>query len=259
MRQKGIAFLFSIFFSISFGMAVRAATPFPNDERTKKIFTQECLIKEGSDLVEEGRYDQAIAKYKEAAKPELFLHDYDEDRPNLLMAEALEFQSKYEDALLVIDNILKKYPDRKGYDESWDGKKLELNALINARNTKSPEPIYKHIGYLKEKYKNQLPPNAGTYSDVIASSIIRLYDHIGDFEKGAEFVNGFLKRCADGVTCKDNERKLAYTSKHPYFPIRAAFEQDKAEGFKGCVDAKPGGACMGRATKALIQSNHFPW
>ena len=261
MMQQRIffSFLFFLLLLIVSSTTGSAGAPFPNDERTKKIFAQERLIKEGRDLVEQGRYEEAIAKYKEAAKPELLLHPYDEDGPNLMIAKALEFQSKYENALLVIDNILNKYPGRQGYDENWDGKKFELKALINARDAKSPEPIYKHIGYLKEKYKNQLPPSAGIYSDSVASAIIRLYDHIGDCDQGAEFVNGFLKRCFDGITCKGDERKLAYTPKHPFFSIHEAFEQDKKEGFKGCRDAKPGETCMGRATKVLIQSDYFPW
>ena len=50
-----------------------------------------------------------------------------------------------------------------------------------------------------------------------------------------------------------------YKKLYEYLKVREAFEKDKAEGFKGCVGAKPGEACMGRATKTLIQSDYFPW
>jgi len=44
-----------------------------------------------------------------------------------------------------------------------------------------------------------------------------------------------------------------------YLKVREAFEQDKAAGFKGCANQKPGEVCMGHATKALIDSDYFPW
>jgi hypothetical protein len=50
-----------------------------------------------------------------------------------------------------------------------------------------------------------------------------------------------------------------YKFAYEYLKIREAFEQDKSEGRKSCVGAKTGEVCMGRATKALIQSDYFPW
>ncbi len=229
--------------------------PFGNDERTRKIFKQEQIIKEGSTLVEEGRYEEAIKKYKEALNPSVLNEERDKGNAIYYIEKVYKLQGKYEEALKELQWSINENSNGTG----WFDEKLELEALIKARDTNSTQPIYEHIEYLKKKYKDQLPPNAGAYSDIVATAIIRLYDHIGDFDGGIQFVEGFFKRCADGITCKGEERKLAYTPKHPYFPIKQAFLQDKAEGQPSCIDAKPGEVCMGRATKALIQSNYFPW
>ncbi len=102
-----------------------------------------------------------------------------------------------------------------------------------------------------------LPPKAyvSVYIPIITSKIIYLYDYIGDADGGIAFCDEVLKYW---------EKKSGYNlhrpgSKEPYFLVRQAFKQDKEEGFKGCLDAKPGEVCMGRAAKAVIQSDYFPW
>ncbi len=228
---------------------------FPKDERTQRIFKQEQLIHEGNVYVEQGQFDEALSKYNEALKPSVLNDERDKGNAIYYIEKVYKLQGKYEKALKKLQWSIDQNPNGKG----WINEKLELEALIKARDTNSPQPIYDHIEYLKKKYKDQLPPNAGAYSDTIAAAIIRLYDYIGDHDQGIEFVAGFLKRCADGLTCKGEERKLAYTPKHPLFSIKQAFEQDKTESFKGCINSKPGEVCMGKATKALIQSHNLPW
>ena len=222
------------------------STPFPNDTHTKKIFEQERLIKDGNDLVEQGRYDEAIAKYQEAMKPELLLHDYDIGPPIFLMSKALKFQGKYEEALHQINEVLKKHPDV--HEGNWHDQKLELEALIKSRDTGLPEPVYEHIKYLREKYKNQLPPvgysGYSGYSINIISPLIRLYDHIGDYDGGIAFIDELIAYYSNQKHGFD-PKKRKYDA--DVLKIREAFEQDKAEGKKG------------RATRALIQSDYFPW
>jgi len=258
-------------------------TPLPNDERTKKIIEQERLLEEGRHLTEQGYYDEAIMKYQEAMSPELLLHDYDIEPPIFLMSKAQKFQGKYEEALRNINEVLKKHPNVQ--EGNWHEQRLELEALIKARDTKSDEPVYEYIDYLKEKYKKQLPPQGylAGLSDIIITTIIRLYDHIGAYDKGINFVDEIVdqsysknKSLERAQTAKEALQKSSLGGKNQgryknlaeYLRIREAFEQDKAEGFKGCRDAKPqpqGGAdkpasiCMGRATKALIKSDYFPW
>lgn len=218
---------------------------FPNDDRMRKIVEQQELIEQGNRLVEQEQYDEAILKYKNAMNPELLLHDYDIGPPIYSMSKALKFQGKYEEALSLLDEELKKAPNIK--DGSWHEAKREIEALIRARDSHSSKPIYEYIQFLRTKYKQDLPPNASGYSDVIAAKIILLYDQVGDMERGANFVKEFLKSCVDGITCLGDDRNLAYTPRYSYYPIYQAFLEDIKENSHG------------RATKALMQSDRFSW
>ncbi|HTL47626.1 MAG TPA: hypothetical protein VL688_06130, partial [Verrucomicrobiae bacterium] len=226
-----------------------------NDEHTKKIFEQERLIKEGNNLVEQGHYTEGIVKYNEAMNPDLLLHDYDIARPVLLTADALKFNGQYEDALNQVKR-LKECPEMPSGQLPSPScyEKLELEALIKARDTNSTQSIYDYISYLEKKYKKILPPQMCVgWCDAVFATIARLYDHIGDYDEGIEFTDRFLqfyKKIGPGDP---------YQPANPHFQVKQAFLQEKTEGGTGCVAAKPGEACMGRATKALIQSDYFPW
>lgn len=257
MRKKIFFLLFFLTFyaEVSIASAQQSMTSSKIDEHTKKIFEQERLIKEGGNLVEQGRYDEAIVKYKEAMNPDLLLYDYDINRPILLTADALKFKGQYEEALNQVNRLKEcgDVPSNQLPSPSCYAK-LELEALINARDTNSPQPIYDCISYLKEKYKKILPPKTCTgWCDTVFSTVVRLYDHIGDYDAGIEFTEKFLK------FYKKIGPGNPYQSGNQYFQVKQAFLLDKAEGRHSCLDAKPGDACMGRATKALIQSDYFPW
>ncbi len=221
------------------GMPKRSSlTPFPNDTRTRKIFERRRFIEEGNDLGEQGLYDEEVMKYQEAMKPELLLYDYDVNEPTLLIAKVLKLQGKYEEALNQIKHLKecpKPPPNQLESPSCYD--KLELNALIRARDAASSKPIYEHIRYLVEKYKDILPPKMCIgWCDSIFSTIARLYDHIGDYNGGITFIDEILA-----------SPKLSERAKKEYSNVRRAFEEDKKQGTKG------------RATKALIQSDYFPW
>lgn len=220
---------------------------FANDDCTAKILKSANIYDEGRSLEKQGDYDAAIRKFQEAVQ---------ESYPSIPMAcgrydssgmarggieRIYQKQGKFELALKELQWHLERNP------EKYQDEKLELEALIKARDTKSTQPIYEHIEYLKKKYKDQLPPNAGAYSDTIASVVIRLYDHIGDYDQGIKFVEEFLRMCASGKTCSPDFEKYAYTIQNPYFQVKQAFEADKKTSSKG------------RATQALMQSNYFPW
>jgi len=169
----------------------------------------------------------------------------------------LKFQHKYEESLKRWQWFIDFNP--KG--NSWVPQKLELEALLEAQRTGNTATLYEHIKYLKERNQKWMPPKGyHTSTAGVASVIIQIYDHIGDQDGGIAFCDEMIRSCLNGISCKSAEtKKMAGTRRDPYFLIKQAFEQDKAEGFKGCLDAKPGDACMGRATKALIQSDYFPW
>ena len=257
--QTGFVIVWSSFIIFTGIGYVDASDHLQADDCTTKMLKSANIYDEGRSLEKQGDYEAAIRKFREAIQ---------ESYPSVPMAcgqydssgmarggieRIYQKQGKFELALKELQWHLQRNPE-KYLDE-----KLELEALIKARDTKSLQPVYEYIDYLKKKYKDQLPPNTGAYSDMVASVIIRLYSHIGDMDGGIAFVEGFLKLCALGKTCSRGFKQYAYTVKNPYFQIKQAFEQDKKENFKGCLDAKPGDACMGRATKALIQSDYFPW
>jgi len=272
LRKQESSILCCIILLLSFSncLSAAASSPFSNDPETRKIIRRSQIEDEARQLEEAGRYDEAIARYREAISPRLLNYEGEAGVARGGIQSVYIKQGKYEEALKELQWHLDRNP------EKYEDTKLELLALIKSRDTHSPEPVYQHIEYLKEKYKDQLPPNTGAYDDIVASAIIRLYDHVADFDAGVAFAEGFLKRCASGKSCRGDDKKLAYTPKHPYFQIKQAFLEDKAEGFKGCLNAKPsqseggqatpqdfggqaGEACMGRATQALIESDYFPW
>jgi tetratricopeptide (TPR) repeat protein len=211
------------------------------------------LERKGDRLVEQGLYEDAINKYQEALTPQFIKREEDKCQPLARIRHVHRLQGKYRDALNEMDWFIHQNPKKEEYIND----KLELEALCKAQNTHLEQPVFEYIKYLREKYKKLLPPIKydGNYAPIITSKIIYLYDHIGDVEKGIAFCDEILKY----MEKKSGQNLHRLGNKNQYFLIRQAFEQDKAEGFKGCLEAKPGEACMGRATKALIQSDYFPW
>ena len=182
----------------------------------------------------------------------MLLHDYSDDPPFFFIAKVLKLQSKYEQAIHVLVPVIDKYPIK---ESNWTDEKLSLEALVQYGNTKNPKAIYDHILYLRKKYKKLLPPRkmaAGT-PEMVAATIFRLYEHIGDFDGGVKFAEEFLKYY----------KKLGpgnpYQLGNPYFRVIQEFQIDKQEGFKCCADAKSGDTCMGHVTRYIIQSDFFPW
>ncbi|HCM42306.1 MAG TPA: hypothetical protein DIS66_03200, partial [Candidatus Omnitrophica bacterium] len=107
--------------------------------------------------------------------------------------------------------------------------------------------------------------------------LVHVYDALGDYDSGIKLIDDVFLLIASKdptysrpessahaeVLMKEEKAsgKSSYSHKieREYLLIREAFEQDKAEGKKGCVGKKPGEVCLGRATQALIQSDYFPW
>ncbi len=210
-----------------------------------KIVKRNAIENEARRLFKRGLYEEAIQKYKDAIAPKVI---NDESEKSFALWSILEINQRLGKLGLAFQELqwfLQRRPDK----DEYLNKKFELLALIEAEKTRSNAAIYKHIQYLKEKYKKELPPKKYWFHTTsITSTIIRLYDHIGDSDGGIAFVDQILAY-----------KKLRPKARSEYLKVREAFEQDKKEGFKGCLDAKPGTVCMGRATQALIQSDYFPW
>ena len=233
--------------TVFFSNSQAGMSPVPDDEHAGKIIKQSEIEQEARWLEKQGRYKEAIAKYREATDPALLNYDYDAGVAIGGIERIYQKQGEFELALKELQWHLERNP------EKYQDQKLELEALIKTRRANSPQPIYEHIEYLKRKYKNQLPPSEGVPWEAVVVAIIRLYDYIADFEGGIDFVEGFLKYYA--ARGPGNP----YQPANPYFQVKQAFLQDKADGFKGCVGSPPGQVCMGKAAKALIQSDYFPW
>ena len=219
------------------------------DEGIRKVLKRGNLEKQARLLEKQGLYKEAILKYKESIQDSLLNHEYEASTGHGGIMNIYVKQGKFEDALKELQWFITTNYNPAA--KPWLDQQLELESLIKSRDTKSAKPIYDHIQYLREKHKKYLPPKG---ADVImATPIIRLYDYIGDYDGGIAFVEGFIEFYAKRWRVKPEN----IGSKNPYFQVKQAFEADKKEDRKSCFGKT--GVCMGRATKAPIQSDYFPW
>ena len=79
-------------------------------------------------------------------------------------------QGKYELALQEMDWFLKIAPSKDEYQR----KKEELDALIVARDTNSPKPLYGHIQIVSKKYWRSIPPSR---VDTYGEDLFRFFFH----------------------------------------------------------------------------------
>jgi len=218
-----------------------------------KAFQQAKLEKEGRALLRQGLYDKALIKFLQADDPALKLKGFQDTVAKGLIRETYYLKGEYEKALEALNPLVQMNPTQW----NWQNEKTELEAIIKTRDSGSAEAVRQFIEYMGIKYKDILPPRKYdiNITTTVASAIVRSYDQIGDYDGGVAFVDSVIKYDETGKAGK-TAKKYARTMKNPYFQVRIAFEQDKQEGKKGCM-GQPG--CVGRATKALIQSEYFPW
>ncbi|MBI4398910.1 MAG: tetratricopeptide repeat protein, partial [Candidatus Omnitrophica bacterium] len=241
-----------------------------------KIRGQRQLELEGKALFRQGKYDEALQKFQESCAPKYELY---KGRGNgyaeSYIREIYVMRGEYEKALEHVTRVLKlPYMQeilKKSTHDNFTEEKLEYEALIKARDTGSWQPVYDFIDYLKKTHHNELPPNGYNLGSITPiSTILRLYDTIGDHDAGIAYVDMILdwtfevdkpefshinrnisseeaekymkiKKLADG---KPNKEWRVYKWLREYLLVREAFEQDKREGTRG------------RATQALIQSDY---
>lgn len=215
-----------------------------------KAFRQDKLEKEGEAFLKQGLYDEALQKFKQADDPSLKMKGFQDSYAKMQIREAYYLKGEYEKALEVLTPLVQMNPTQW----NWQDEKTELEAVVKIRDTKSPKAVCQFIEYMKTKYKDILPPQKHdiNITTTVASAIIRGYDQIGDYDGGIDFMDEILKYWEK----KSGQDLHRPGNKNQYFLIRQAFEQDKKEGKKGCMGKS---SCVGRATKALIQSDYFPW
>jgi len=231
-------------FSVNIGAS--QTTLIPNDSRSKKIFARSAVESKARELEKAGDLDAAMKLYKEASDPSMLNFDYDAGVAVGGIERIYQKKGEFDLALQELQWHLSRNPSK------YEDQRLELEALIKAREERSVQPIYAHIEYLKKKHKKTMPPRSIPW-EVVTVSMIRLYNYIGDHDAGIRFMDDFLKYY----------KKLGpgnpYQPGNPHFQVREGFMKDKAEGFKGCLDSPPGVVCMGHATRALVDSDYFAW
>ncbi len=241
------------------------------DNDMAKVLIAGRLEDEARSLAEAGQYDMAIHKYKEAIDPKYWDYEWETSTARFAIASILTLQNKYLEALDSLEWHLRMN------SEKYQDYKEELIALDAYMQTGETEAVYTVIEKLKNKYPNFLPPNGLSATD-LASRIIRLYETIGDLDRGEAYARAcvfyFYKNAAEhgsvmeaGLTAKQaflkgqerNRIADAYAILADLLTVYEGFQKDREQGFSGCAKTPPGEVCMGNATKAIIQSKFYPW
>lgn len=235
MRILFIIMIFSIVLSNehAYAQSITASVSPQSDSKTK-IYKRNKIQDEGKALVKKGLLEEAILKYREALNPDVINSENEKSTAIARIVDILVIQGKYKEAL----EQYRWFIDNRPTHWRTIDKKLELEAYVASVERNSSEPIKQYIHYLKEKYRKDLPPQKYdyTFSCVVTSPIIRMYDDIGDIDGGIAFVRGILAY-----------EKLPARSREQYEKVLQAYEQDKREGSHG------------RASAYLVQSGYFLW
>ncbi len=206
--------------------------PFGSDNETKLIFKKNDLQDEGKWYLKRGLYEQALQKYREALN---YASKKGFDRNTSLgrIRDIHRFQGKFELALQEHEYFLEKAPT---FPASVD-MKLQLEALIKARDTKSNQPIYDHIDYLKKKYEATIPPKTYAFESLRpVATIIYLYNYMDDARGGLAYMDAVLS-----CTTIDEWARAEYER------VRAAFDDDLRTGQRGHI------------AKVYETSEYLPW
>lgn len=216
MKFKKTTSLVVVVMAQCFSISVVSADMFDH-----KLGTRLGYEREGYRLAKQGKYEKALEKYRQANNPELFNYDHDKSSSLGAIVRLYKRMGNFEEALK--NYLLFKGPNDA---EDWPGidEERELRALIESKKIGSNNPIYDHIEYLKNKHKKYLPPPGGDSGFHLGpmSSIIHLYDYMGDAQGGIDFAQFIL-----------SSKKLSRFERAELEKVKAAFEEDKRTGQKG--------------------------
>ncbi len=231
------------------------------------------LQREAKRLENEGRYDEALEKYRQSTHPSLVEYEREKSVALGAIVNIYQLQGKYGLALEELGWFKRRNPKHLFYVS----KKREIDAQIYYEKKGDKKLIYELISDIQNEHADRLPPKGWIVgSDMYISTILRLYDFIGDYDAGISYIDevmvysqnydkaqgenyeiyNLIKTSEQAADCAGlnifpvkNRRPEWRACKwiREYLLVREAFEKDKAEGTKG------------RATKALIQSDYFPW
>jgi len=209
------------------------------DQSTMKIIERNRLQNEGWRLAKKGEYNAALIKYHAAMNPSLLNYDYEKGLAEAAIVDIYKRQGRFEEALKIVDcqlGVLKneKYPINgiTGYERAYN-KRIELLALIKARDTNNAQPIYDYIGYIKFRYSKLLPPNgyATGFTSSRIDDLIHLYDYLHDYDAGIAFMDEIIKYHSQH---KNKDHRSAHEKDvKEYTRVKQAWELDKKTGQHG--------------------------
>lgn len=213
----------------------------------KNTLARNALQEEARVLKKQGLYERALEKYREAILPKMLTFEWQASTARGAIIEIYCLQGRYDEALEDMKWFV------AGNSEKFTPWLNEIKALAEYQASGDAKMVYDHISWLKETKKKFSPPAYA--DDQTVSTILRLYNTIGAHDAGIKFIDEILAYFRTGKAGDPKPGKVDAE----YMKVREAFERDKRDGFKGCAGSLPGQVCMGKATKALIQSDYFPW
>lgn len=220
------------------------------DNGFSKVYSRVQLQKEGQRFAKQFKFKKALESYQKSLDPALRNFEWQQGPAWGGIKRVYTHLGSYDKALQALTWHLKVNP------KQFEHEQRELTALKKYREFGDPSSVYEHIDYMKRRFPTAYPPQnaASNYTGLI----LHLYGVIGDPDAGIEFID----ECLSYFKKIDIEKYGEYQpgrADAAYLKVREAFERDKAEGFKGCAGVPAGEVCMGHATRALIQSDYFPW
>ncbi|HNV86349.1 MAG TPA: hypothetical protein PKL97_05225 [Candidatus Omnitrophota bacterium] len=195
-RKRAVVFLVFLFFGAPLFGEITVTGPVCDPESEfkelsdiQKISVRCGMEKEAKALETQGKLDEAVLKYREAIRPVLVTDEVQKSTALWGILEIHQKQGKYRLALEEVQWFLKINPSKPNY---WE-KKYELEALIEGERLHSTAPVYEYIRSLRERYRDHLPPEGYTFIGTwVGRAILRLYDFLGDYDGGVDFVNLLL-------------------------------------------------------------------
>lgn len=208
-----------------------------------KVFSRNAIEKEAKRLAESGYLDEAVLKFREATQPQYITREYQKAYSLGFISDIYRLKGDYDAALRELEWFVEVSPGKKAVPSLIE-RQDQLIALREYQRTENPKPVLDFLDNYKTSHRQNLPPEKYVFSSAeYISTILRLYDTIGEHDAGIAFIDEILAFFRTG---KAGDPKPGRVDAE-YMKVREAFEQDKAQGTKG------------RATKALIQSDYFPW
>lgn len=213
------------------------------DEATKKIVLRNMLLDEGYYLAKQKLYEEALLKFKASMDPALLNYDYDKGGGEVGIRNVYIRQGKFEQALQMIEDELKSLPAhaRITNDDTFAGideltrQRLELFALIKARDTKDTKPIYEYIDYVKvtSKYSKLMPPRGYFVgmSDWLIDDLVHLYDYMHDYDSGIALMDEIIKYHSQHPDPAHRSAQAKHVKE--YERVKKAWELDKSTGQHG--------------------------